>query len=276
MTDFLVDANSLWARSWFAAQHVDPDPPQALRIAINTILLLLNPNTNRIGSHFDRTLFCWDSAQNPKKNRSEKPPEYHQTKEVLKEILSLLLGTAHAEHPHYEGDDLVATAVCASKADHVYIVSGDKDLMQLQINERIHYYCLNNKAVLSTAFINQRWHIKRPSQISVALAIIGDPVDNIKGIRGWGPKKVQRLFEDITPDMDFGSVVQAIDAKIPEEHKAAFYESLERTLLNSDVPDMPEPAPLVLVDPKEVVEMGLSSLQGAYREVYHNYNVEPF
>jgi len=271
----IVDGNSLFARSWFAAQRVEPDPPEALRIAVTTVLLLLNPNTNRIGFNFDRTLFCWDGAHKPDKGRTEKPPSYHPTKELLKEILTFLLGTTHAEHPHYEGDDVVATAVYASKANHIYVVSGDKDLQQLVIGERIHYYCLNNKAVLSTAFINQRWHIKRPSQVAVALAIIGDPVDNIKGIRGWGPKKVQRLFEDISPDMDLEHVVQNIDAKIPEEHKAAFYDSLERTLLNYSVPGVPEPAPLALAAPKEIAEMELG-LDSVYRQVYHTYNVEPF
>lgn len=272
----IVDGNSLFARSWFAAQKIDPDPPQALRLAVNTILLLLNPNTNRIGFNFDRTLFCWDGAQKPSKGRSEKPPTYHPTKELLKEIFTMMLGAAHAEHPHYEGDDLVATAVNADSANHVYIVSGDKDLMQLVVNDRIHYYCLNTKAVLSTAFINQRWYIKRPSQVALALAIIGDPVDNIKGIHGWGPKKVQRLFEDITPDMDFSAVLKNIDAKIPAEHKPAFYDSLERTLLADNVPGIPEPAPLTLADPKEVADLGLPNIAAIYGDVYHTYMVEPF
>lgn len=276
MTDMIVDANSLFARSWFAAQRIEPDPAQAIRLAVNTILLLLNPDTNRIGSNFDRLLFCWDGAQKPDKGRSEKPAEYHPTKDILKEVFTAMLGAAHAEHPHYEGDDLVATAVGKSKADRIYIVSGDKDLMQLQTASHIFYYCLNTKAVLSTAFINQKWYIKRPSQVAIALAIIGDPVDNIEGVRGWGPKKVQKLFADITPDMDFSTVLEAIDEKIPEDLKPAFYESLEKTILNFDVPGVPEPAPIVWASRQEIADIGLPNIENVYRDCYHVYNVEPF
>lgn len=276
MTDMIVDANSLFARSWFAAQRIEPDPAQAIRLAVNTILQLLNPATNRIGFNFDRTLFCWDGAKKPDKGRSEKPPEYHPTKELLREVLTAMFGSAHAEHPNYEGDDLVATAVGQNSANQIYIVSGDKDLMQLQTASNIHYYCLNTKAVLSTAFINQKWHIKRPSQIAIALAIIGDPVDNICGIHGWGPKKVQRLFQEITPDMQFTDVLETIDSKIPEEHKPAFYESLERTLLNFEVPGVPEPAPLVWASREDVAELELPNIDAVYRDVYHVYNTEPF
>src|SRR5262245_15856626 len=100
MTDMIVDANSLYARSWFAAQRVEPDPPQARRLAINTVLNLLNPETNRIGHNFDRMLFCWDGAKKPSKGRSEKPPEFHPTRELLREILTMMFGAAHGEHPH--------------------------------------------------------------------------------------------------------------------------------------------------------------------------------
>jgi len=267
----IVDANSLYARSWFAAQTMGPDPVQAIRLAVNTVLLLLNPYNTLIGTSFDRTLFCWDGDKKPSKGREEKPPEYHPTKELLKEVLTALLGSAHAEHPHYEGDDLVATAVAASKADHIYIVSGDKDLMQLQTSDNIHYYCLNNKAVLSTAFINQKWHIKRPSHVAIALAIIGDPVDNINGIKGWGPKKVQKLFQDVSPEMDFAKVLDFIDEKIPEPLKHDFYESLERTLLNFDVPGVPQPAQIKWASLEELEELGLPHINGVYATTHAAY-----
>ena len=182
----------------------------------------------------------------------------------------MMLGSAHAENPKFEGDDLVATAVHSSTARNVYVVSGDKDLMQLQ-SEHVHYYCLNTKAVLSNAFINSKWHIKRPSHVAIALAIIGDPVDNIKGIYGWGPKKVKRLFESITPKMDFASVVSAIDAQVPKEHKEAFWNSLDRTLLHHDVPGVPEPAPLTFVDPAEVAALDLPGIAYTYRDIYDTY-----
>jgi 5'-3' exonuclease len=274
MTDMIVDANSLFARSWFAAQKENPDPLMALRYALNTVLLLLNPDTNRIGFNFDRTLFCWDGRQQAGKGRVEKPPAYHETKAILKDILYMMLGTTHAEDKSYEGDDLVATAVYNSEADSIYVVSGDKDLIQLK-SKRVHYYCLNTKAVLSDAFIKTRWHIKRPSHIAIALAIIGDPVDKIPGVPGWGPKKVKKLFEEITPEMDFASVVEAIDARIPDPLKDSFYNALDKILLKDDVEGVPPPAPLNFADPQAVSELEIPFLDPVYRQVYHTYTLEP-
>jgi len=272
MTDLVFDANSLYARSWFAAQRISPDPKEALRLSINTIMLLLNPDTNKIGSIFDRTLFAWDGQQNKAKKRDEKPPEYHATKALLKDVLEFMLGTVNVEHPEAEGDDIVATAVYNAKPDDlIYIVSGDKDLMQLQ-SRRCQYYSLNDKAVLSTAFIKHKFHnIKRPSQIAIELAIIGDQVDNIRGIEGYGEVRCKKLFEAVTPEMCFSEAVNAIVAQLPEKQEKEFWQALERTLLRNDLPNIPAPVPIVMADPEEVTALGIPQIGHYYREAYAIY-----
>jgi 5'-3' exonuclease len=277
MTDLVFDANSLYARSWFAAQRISPDPKEALRLALNTILLLLNPDTNKIGSIFDRTLFAWDNNQNKEKQRDPKPAVYHETKAVLKDILEYVFGTVNIDHPEAEGDDIVATVVYNTKpSDLIYIVSGDKDLMQLQ-GRNCQYYSLNDKAVLSTSFIIHKFpNIKRPSQIALALAIVGDPVDNINGIDGYGEVRCKKLFEAVTPDMAFQQAMDAIVAQLPEKQATQFYEALNRTLLKTDVPGIPRPAPLNLLPPSEVEALGIPQIGFYYRQVHHTYTVEPY
>jgi 5'-3' exonuclease len=272
MTDLVFDANSLYARSWFAAQRISRDPREALRLAINTVLLLLNPDTNKIGSIADRTLFAWDNNQNKAKNRDQKPPEYHETKEVLKEVLEFMLGTVHIDSPEAEGDDIVATVVYNTKPDDlIYVVSGDKDLMQLQ-GGNCEYYSLNDKAVLSTSFIVHKFHgIKRPSHIALELAIIGDPVDNIGGISGYGEVRCKKLFEAVTPEMKFEAAMNAIVAQLPEPRAEEFYEALNRTLLKTDVPGVPSPAPIEMRPPAEVEDLGIPQIGYYYRQVYSIY-----
>jgi len=271
MTDMIIDANSLYARSWFAAQRISTSPNEPLRLVLQTLLLLLSPRTDRIEERIDRILFGWDGAKKVEKNRADKPPEYHEMKAIVKDALTFIFNVPHAEHPDYEGDDIVATAVYQTKAEIVYIVSGDKDLMQLQ-GGPVRYYCLNQKATLSRQFILNKWHIKHPNQLALALAIIGDPVDNIPGIPRWGAKKVQKLFEHIPPDMPFEQVVDAIDAQVPEELKPALWESLNRTLLNTDVPGVPEPGLIQLASPKDVASLGVPGIAGFYDDVWNAYN----
>lgn len=272
MNDLVFDANSLYARSWFAAQRINTDPREALRLALNTVMLLLDPHTNKIGSIFDRTLFAWDNQQKQEKQREPKPAIYHETKEILKELLEFMLGTVHAEHPDAEGDDIVATVVYNTKPeDLVYIVSGDKDLMQLQ-GGNCQYYSLNDKAVLSSSFIIHKFHnIKRPSHVALELAIIGDPVDNIPGIVGYGEKRCKKLFEAVTPDMNFKTAMNAIMGQLEELQQTQFLNALERTLLRCDVEGVKPPAPIIMPPPDEVEALGIPQIGHYYRQAYLTY-----
>jgi len=273
MIDLVVDGNSLFARSWYAAKE---DPEQALQYALTTILTLLNPNYNRIGINFDRTLFAWDAKRNEKKDRDPKPAIYTETCNLLKDVFMYTLSTANVEKEGFEADDIVATVVyAAGPKDTVYVVSADKDLMQLQ-GGNCHFYCLHTKGVLSQAFINAKFHIKHPSQIPISLAIIGDGVDNIPGIRGWGPKKSDKLFEAVKPKMDFEQALSAITAQIPEDKQDEFYASLERTLLNMYVPDVPKPLEIRMASLEEFLVLDMPKVEFRYKEAYQAYMVEPY
>ena len=278
MTDFICDANSLFARSWYAAQkNISNDPAEALSLMLRTITLLLNPNDfSKLGVQFDRTLFAWDGRQNPLKNRDEKPSEYHETKKIAQDLLELIFGSVNYQHQDYEGDDVVATAVfSAAPTDIIYIASADKDLQQLQ-GPRCHYYCLNTKAILTRQFINRKWRIHRPAHLALVLAIVGDPVDCIRGVVGYGPVKCKQLFEAVTEDMTFTEAVEALAAQMPPAKLEEFYSALDRTLLQTDVPGVPQPAPLQLIDPSEVRATGIPSVYKLYSEMYDAYQGAPY
>lgn len=272
MTDLVVDGNSLFARSWFAAQKSAPDDPvEAIKFAVRTILYLLHPNRNRLSVRFDRSFFAWDGELAHSKHRQPKPPEYHETRLVLKEVLSLMLGTVHHEHPEYEGDEVVATVVFNSrKTDTVYVVSGDKDLQQLQ-GGNCHFYCLNNKAELTPSFITNKFHVKRPNQVAIALAIMGDSVDGIAGIRGWGPVRVKKLFEKVPKTAKFQEALAIIEHEIPPPRLEEFYAALDRTLLAATVSNVPEPAEINMGDPEKVAQMDIPEIGILYQEVYDAY-----
>jgi 5'-3' exonuclease len=276
MTDLIVDGNSLYARSWFAATRIPGNNPvQSVRLGLQTLIFLLNPERNRLGTGFNRMLIGWDGQPHEEKQREPKPPEYYEFRDIFKEVLHDMFQCANCEIPPYEGDDIVATAVAHSKADKIYIVSGDKDLQQLR-TDTAEYYCLNTKGVLSEAFILNKWRVKRPSQIALALAVIGDNVDRIKGIPNWGPKKCEKLFEAITPEMNFEQALAAIDAQVPADLKIYFWESLERTLLNCDVPGVPTPAEIVMLEPSVVDDMDIPGVSVIYHELYRQIMEEPY
>jgi 5'-3' exonuclease len=232
-------------------------------------LILVNPD--RVGEQVDRTLFCWDGGQKKAKERSERPPEYEATKPALKDALEALLGTRNVRLEGYEADDVIATAAFASPADHVIVASGDKDLHQLQ-GGAISYFDLNTKGYTSTREILAQWHVRRPSQVAIALAIQGDSVDKIAGIRGWGKKKVEKLFEAVRYEMKFDTVLKVIEDQIPLSKRPEFYDSLELTLLNNGIEGVPQPVPLKFAPESKLLDLGMEETYDYYVKVSQKYD----
>jgi len=273
MTDLLIDGNSLYARSWYAVMAKPGGNPNAVvRAAVGTVLSLLNVNTDKLGEKVDRILFGWDGRDKRDKQRAPKPTPYHPTRQLLMEYLTFLFNPAHGSLALHEADDIVATAARQSKADVIFVASGDKDLQQLA-GGRVNYYCLNQKSLLSLRSIRDRWHVKQPVQVAVALAIIGDKVDLIQGINGWGKKKVQKLFESIPEDMPLDEVILAIEEQVPEHLRDGFYQDLDLTLLHTDLPGVPSPKPVKLASLDAVKELQLApDFMEYYRPVYRLYH----
>jgi 5'-3' exonuclease len=265
MTDLIVDANSVYARAWYASKE---DPSQTVIAALNVAMMLFNPE--RLGEHVSRSLFCWDGGQKKDKQRAARPAEYETTKAVVSDGVEFLFGTPNIRKEGYEADDLIATAALHSQAEHVIIASADKDLHQLN-SERISVFDINARGLVSRREIISKWHVKRPSQVAIALAIQGDSADKIPGIRGWGPKKVEKLFEAVTPEMEFDAALQAVMAQIPADRLPEFMEALGITLLDPDVPGVPEPAPVILVEPCHLEPSGLGRLMSYYLGLYRQY-----
>jgi 5'-3' exonuclease len=255
----------MYARAWYACKE---DPYETLRASFNAALTLIN--SDKMGGPIDRVMFAWDGGQKKAKERQERPPEYEGTKPKLKALLEDLLGAINVRVEGYEADDVIATAAFASTADNVIVASGDKDLHQLQ-GGNISYYDLNTRGFISAREIMAQWHVRRPSQVAIALAIQGDAVDKITGIKGWGPAKVTKLFEHIRSDMPFDVVLGLIEEQIPADKLPEFHESLELTLLNSSVPDVPEAAPLKLANVRKLSEYGLEDSEALYFKVYQQY-----
>jgi len=271
MTDMIWDANSWWARSWFAASQSSgrDDPEKAIHFALNTLFGLLFEE--KLGFHFNRTFFAWDCKQIPRKKRKLKPPAYHESKEKLMKLLIALIGAQNFSHPSYEADDIVATAVFNAPPEHQIVVfSGDKDLMQLQ-GGNVAYYCLNSKSMVPTRTICHKFAIKRPSQVAIALAIIGDRGDGISGIPKWGPKKVEKLFKAVTEAVNFESALATIQAQIPEDLLPFFLDSLDKTLLFNDVPGVPEPSELRFCSSRELLALGIKEIAQGYERVARQY-----
>jgi DNA polymerase-1 len=126
----------------------------------------------------------------------------------------------------FEADDVIGTLARKAAADSycVYVVSSDKDMMQL-VNEDVQI--LNppkDNLICDAAKVEEILGVP-PSRVVDVMALRGDAIDNIPGAPGIGDKGSVELIQR------FGSVEAALD-RAAEVEKKTYRESL---LNNRDI-----------------------------------------
>ena len=180
-----------------------------------------------------------------KATREKTPDELHEQVPTIEEILGAL-GVPVIRVDGFEADDVMATLAerCRSEKRPCYIISGDKDLLQLVAGPvKVLRPEKGGYEVIGPAEVARDWGV-RPDQILDYLALIGDASDNVPGVRGIGPKSAAKLLQDFdTLDGVYGNLERAPKsqaAKLAEDRENA-YMSRGLITLRTDVP-LPESA----------------------------------
>jgi DNA polymerase-1 len=141
-----------------------------------------------------------------KATRTETPPDLTQQQPYIRRALEAF-GIPILAHEGFEADDVIGTlSQRLSEQGHpVYIVSSDKDMMQL-VTEHVHI--LNptkDNLILDPAKVEEVLGVP-PQRVIDVMALRGDSIDNIPGAPGIGDKGSVELIQQ------FGTVEAALDA----------------------------------------------------------------
>ena len=180
--------------------------------------------------------------------RREIDPEYKAHREPPPEdlpvqidrIVSTLeaLGMPILRVPGFEADDIIATLARRMGPDwHVYMVSKDKDLDQL-LTPHVSLYDPGRNQVITH---DQLFELKgwTPQQAIDAQTLIGDTVDNVRGVPGIGPKTAAKLLQKYG---NLAGVMAHADDQSPKQRDAlrdfaSRMESVRQLVtLRTDVP----------------------------------------
>ena len=129
------------------------------------------------------------------------------------------------EEDDLEADDLIASYARAAtlKGWNVTIVSSDKDLMQLVGKCATGGGCIDMLDTMKNQRIDVAEVVEKfgvvPELVGDVLALMGDAVDNVPGIRGIGPKTATKLIQD------YGNLEAAL-AAAPEMKPSKMQQSL--------------------------------------------------
>ncbi|HEX8170906.1 MAG TPA: 5'-3' exonuclease H3TH domain-containing protein [Thermoanaerobaculia bacterium] len=200
-TVHLIDASPYLFRAWFSLPRTIVDnngrPLNAVYGFVQFLKkYLADERPTHIAVAFDRHFnqsFRNDYYADYKAHREASPPELDAQVDPCVEAVQAL-GVATFIDERYEADDLIATILAktrASKASYV-IVTSDKDLAQL-VDERVTLCDPARKLRFDAAAVEEKFGV-RPDQIVDFLALAGDAVDDIPGVRGIGPKTAADLL----------------------------------------------------------------------------------
>jgi DNA polymerase-1 len=199
---FLIDGSSQMYRAYHAMRGGGLSGPggkttHAVYIFVNMLRKLIQDHQPQyIGASFDlpgRT-FRDDLVSDYKANRTPMPSDLAEQIPWVHEACEAL-GVPIITSERYEADDVIGTlAVKAAAAGfEVAIVTGDKDFFQL-VHDGIKVYNPKEDGTWFDADgVKDKFGVA-PSQVVDVLALMGDSIDNIKGVPGIGEKGARDLI----------------------------------------------------------------------------------
>lgn len=200
---FLIDASIYIFRSWFSLPDqwhtADGLPLNAVYGYARFLLEFLERQRPRhCAAAFDQSLgTCFRNAIYPDyKSSRELPDEALAFQLQACRELTGLAGIPCYGSEHYEADDYLASlaALCHRSGLAVTVVTRDKDLGQILSHGEDHWWDHATGVSLNRDGFRARFGVQ-PEQFADYLALVGDPVDDIPGVPGVGPRTAAALLQ---------------------------------------------------------------------------------
>lgn len=198
---YLVDASVYIFRAWFSmpdefVNHAG-EPTNAVYGFSGFLCSLLEQTAaEHVAVAFDESL--------SRSYRNEIYPQYKANRDPAPLELKRQFGWARAVaeamglqcygDDRYEADDLIGTLAeyWRARGHPICIVTADKDLAQL-VRASDHWWDFSRNQKLNARQLTAKFGVT-PEQMADYLALTGDPVDNIPGVPGIGPKSAAALL----------------------------------------------------------------------------------
>lgn len=216
----VVDGNNLLMRAVKVIEHT-PGAMSSGDVDTGALHIFIQ-SLARYVRHVEpgRMIVCWDGGRSA--HRLDLFPEYkaHRPQHeedaevdrsrpfaLAKEFLAVA-GIAHIERKGVEADDIIAglwwNRSIMSDVDVLVILSGDKDMLQLvgRFTEQIRPPKAGEPIVRWTPAMVEETFGCTPERLPLVMALTGDAIDGIPGVRGIGPKKAVKALEKAGWDLE--------------------------------------------------------------------------
>ena len=170
--------------------------------ANQVLKLIRSENPDYIACAFDskEKTFRHKMYKEYKANRPKMPDELQMQLPHLWDMLEAM-NLPVLKKPGVEADDIIGTLAVQAEKERLdtYIVSGDKDFMQLMNNHIFMYAPGTRKSpdpiIYDPVKVEERWGVP-PEKIIDLLGLMGDSSDNVPGVAGVGEKTAVKLIKE--------------------------------------------------------------------------------
>jgi DNA polymerase I len=250
---FLIDGSSQMYRAYHAMRGSGLSGPSGTSThAVYIFILMLRKlfadyQPQFIAASFDLAgpTFRSDMAVDYKANRAPMPPDLAEQIPWVHEACEAL-GVPILTYQRYEADDVIGTLAtkAAAAGFEVAIVTGDKDFFQL-VHDGIKVYNPRDAGMwFDEAGVSEKFGVT-PGQVVDVLALMGDTIDNIKGVPGIGEKGARDLIATYgSLDTLLGHATEITNKRYREgllAHADDARQSRELARIRTDVPVPFEP-----------------------------------
>lgn len=244
----IIDGNSIINRAFYALPEMSNKEglkTNAIYGFTNMLLKIIDTyNPTHISVAFDRKAptFRHIEFKEYKAERKKMPDELREQFEPLKDLLDKF-NIHRLEIDGYEADDIIGTVskIAEDNGFKVYIVTGDKDAIQLASNKTT--TLITKKGVGEVEEYDYDSVIERyemtPTQFIDLKGLMGDKSDNIPGVPGIGEKtgiKLIKEFSSIEGIFDNIDSIKGSTKKKLEENKELAIMSKKLATIIRDVP----------------------------------------
>lgn len=266
---YLVDGSCFIYRAYHAIKGLSSSRgiPTGAVYGFTRMLLKLLKEKN-----IEYMLCAFDSPQPTKRHkiyeeykitRPETPRDLPVQIEYIKEIVDAL-GIKRIEIPGYEADDIIATVIFKIQPSaFFYIVSLDKDMLQL-VSQNVKIYDPFNCLIIDEEYVINKYGIS-PEKLNDFMAMVGDSIDNIPGVKGIGEKTALELLKR------YGSVeniLKNLDIIKPSKVSEILRKNIEVMKLSKELVMLKKDAPIeVKLEELKIKEQNMEKLTQIFREL---------
>ena len=200
---FLIDGNSYCYRAFYAIRELVNSKGKPTNAVYGFILMLKKllekekPAYLAVAFDLKGPTFRHKQFEDYKVHRKPMPDDLVSQMGLIKETVSAY-SIPIFEKQGFEADDILAT-IAKEVSKHgidVYIVTGDKDMLQI-VDKNIKVYSTHKDGlVYDSETVQERFSGLGPGSITDFIALAGDATDNIPGVRGIGEKTAIELIKE--------------------------------------------------------------------------------